>query len=140
MHDEKDTDSAAHDAPIAPREEQSNMMMDDINIPMVATGVAFFAVFLAVLIVSLQAWFYTYQAAERRAKTLPQESPESPLGSLLQMQRKELHDPPGIARKLPGLAAGTAPGASTAKAPDHYRMPIDAAMQGVMNEYAQGAR
>src|SRR3954469_9440275 len=95
------------------KEEGGNVQMDDINIPIVAIAVAFFAILLAVTIVSLQAWFYNYQASERAAKMLAQDDPGdanhvgTELGVLLKKQRDELYMPAGPGR--PPEVAATAP-------------------------------
>ena len=95
--------TAAEEAHAHERDEQSNLNMDDINIPLVAVSVLFFGVLLAVTIASLQAWFYHEQTAIREANTLPRDyyvaattqSAEqgTNLGILWHKQRTELHDP-----------------------------------------------
>ena len=129
------------------KEEGGNVQMDDINIPIVAVAVAFFAVLLAVTIVSLQAGFYHYQASERQAKMLAQDDPGdahhvgTELGILLKKQRDELRDPPGLARapEVPATAPATGPKPPTATAVARTkRIPIDAAMTIVEKEYAAG--
>jgi hypothetical protein len=111
------------------KEPGGNVQTDDINIPMVAVFVAFFAVLLAVTITGLQAWFYNYQAAERAAKTAPQDDPSTELGAILHEQRAELTTP-GLARPAPG-----ATGAATQNRPN--RVPIDQAMADVVAAYAR---
>ena len=118
------------------REEGGNIQMDDINIPLVTVIVAFFAILLAVTIVSLQAWFYNQQTAERESKILPQDDPRTELGAILAKQRQELHEG-GFAR--PAVPVATAPGAATSSQPvAARRIPIDQAMQLVISEYNAG--
>ena len=102
--------------------------MDDINIPLVAVIVAFFGVLLAcVTIVSLQAWFYNRESAERQRQTLAQDDPATELGALWAKQRRELDDPPGLARSLV-TASAPATGTSQPTTQPHRRIPIDEAM------------
>lgn len=123
------------------REEGGNVQMDDINIPLVATVVAFFAVFLAVAIVSLQAWVYHYQAWEQASKTLPQEDPKTQLGAILAAQRADLHAPAGPVLHVEATAATKAAGSTQAvKPPVKMRIPIDQAMRIVAEDYAKGTR
>lgn len=122
--------------------------MDDINIPLVAISVAFFAVFLSVVIVGLQAWVYNYESAETVRKTLAQDDPRTTLGAILKMQRHELQVA-GYARgstaTAPASASAPASAAARATAPNAaltYRIPIDRAMDKVVAQYAaaQAAR
>src|ERR1700744_4387444 len=76
--------------PIRP-EPGSNMQMDDINIPLLAVSVAFFAVCLLICVIGLQAWFYHYDNAERLAKTVPQGDPSTELGQMLENDNQELY-------------------------------------------------
>ena len=126
---------AAEGAP-QPREEAGNLPMDGINIPLVATVVACFVALLAVLIISLQAAFYNYQAGERTRKTLSQEDPHTELGALLAEQRRELKDGPSARR----LAAGAGGATSTSAASQVKRdvKPIEEAMRLVSREYSEG--
>jgi hypothetical protein len=124
------------------KEEGGNVQMDDINIPLVAVIVAFFAVLLAVTIVSLQAWFYNVQTAERQRQQLAQDDPATELGALWAKQRHELTDAPGWARALGPATTGPATGSSTgASAAARKRIPIEQAMAIVEKEYsaARGA-
>jgi hypothetical protein len=116
------------------REEGGNVQMDDINIPLVAVIVAFFGVLLAVTIVSLQAWFYNRQTAERQRQTLAQDDPATELGALWAKQQHELNDAPGFARTLVAASA-PATGTSQPATQPHKRIPIDAAMVIVEKEY-----
>jgi hypothetical protein len=119
------------------REDGHDVQTDDINIPMVAIFVVFFAVLLSVVIISLQAWFYGYQESERAQKLESQESPRTALGSMLQEQRAEIHDA-GLVRAP--AATGPAPAtnaAATNNTPRKSRVPIDEAMKLVINEYAR---
>jgi hypothetical protein len=116
------------------REEGGNVQMDDINIPLVAVIVAFFGVLLAVTIVSLQAWFYNRESAERQRQTLAQDDPATELGALWAKQRRELDDPPGLARSLV-TASAPATGTSQPTTQPHRRIPIDEAMAIVAKEY-----
>ena len=100
---------------------------EDINIPLVATVVAFFAVLLAVSIVSLQAWFYNADAAERARKQLSEYDPNTPFGALVINQEKELTDPVGW-----NDHAGQA-----GQAKKIVREPIDRAIDATAKEYAQ---
>src|ERR1700761_2488429 len=95
------------------KEEGGNVQTDDINIPMVAVSVAFFAVLLAVTIVGLQAWFYNRDAAERLAKTIPQDDPRTWLGGILQTQRGDLQGYGPVRDLSPATKPGaTAPAAA----------------------------
>ena len=121
------------------KEEGGNVQMDDINIPIVAVIVAFFAVLLAVTIVSLQAWFYNVQAAERQRQTLAQDDPATELGAIWAKQRHELNDAAGWARTLGPATSGPATAASTGAsqpAAGRKRMPIEQAMAIVEKEYS----
>ncbi|HVX85228.1 MAG TPA: hypothetical protein VH253_10625 [Phycisphaerae bacterium] len=100
---------------------------EDINIPLVATVVAFFAVLLAVSIVSLQAWFYNADTAERARKQLAEFDPNTPLGALVAAQEKELNDPVGWNDRV-GQAG---------QANKIVREPIDRAIDATAKEYAQ---
>ena len=145
MHDEDAKETPQGREP--PREERGNLRMDDINIPMVATGVVFFAVVLGVMIIALQAWFYNKQASERQRKLLPQEDARTELGALLQRQREELQVAPGTQRAHPRLAVAAteaAPGtvagttvASTGTKPEKLWIPIETAMKVVARQYGQ---
>jgi hypothetical protein len=120
------------------REEGGNVQMDDINIPLVAVIVAFFAVLLAVTIVSLQAWFYNRQTAERQRQTLAQDDPATELGALWAKQRHELNDAPGWARSMAVATTGPATGSSTGTSQPaaKKRIPIDEGMAIVEKEYS----
>ena len=124
-----------------PREEQSNLMMDDINIPVVATAVAFFVVLLSVVVISLQAAFYHYAASERQRKTLPQEDKGTELGAMLADQRQELYVGPDARRLAQAAATGSAPSTGSATATGAIAqgggkwLPIDEAMRMVSREY-----
>jgi len=137
MHDEHarnaNNASEAHE----PREEQSNLMMDDINIPMVATSVAFFVVLLAVTIIGLQAAFYNYEAAERKSKQLPQEDPRTELGASLRAQREQLHVPFAARMQAQAPATGSAPASLAATQGNPNWVSIDTAMQLVSKDYSQ---
>lgn len=99
---------------------------EDINIPMVATVVAFFAVFLAVSIITLQAWFYSSDAAERARKQARQYDPGTQLGQVHAKQEADLAAPSswndntgfGQAKKV-------------------VRIPIDRAITATVQQYAQ---
>ena len=81
----------------------SQGQLDDINAPMVAVIVSLSAALLAVTIVSLQAWFYNADEAERTSprKNPAQFSYDTPLGKMVQKQTTELqiigwNDRPGM--------------------------------------------
>ncbi len=127
--------------------------MDDINIPLVAVGVALFGCVLAVLIIGLQAWFLQVSNAEKLGKTLPQENPRTKLaltqgeprtelGRLLQKQRAELLVPPAERKAMPAggaVVATTTTSAATASQPARKLwIPIDTAMRIVSREYSGG--
>lgn len=98
---------------------------EDINIPLVTIAVAFFAVFLAVVIVGLQAWFYSYAEAEHIAKQVPQGAPGTLLGGQLAQCEHELHDPPGWNDRTGyGQAKGI------------RRIPIESAINATIKTYA----
>lgn len=99
---------------------------EDINIPLVATVVAFFAVLLAVSIVSLQAWFYNADAAERARKQLSEYDPNTPLGALVLNQEKDLQDP---------VSWNDHAGMGQAK--KIVREPIDQAIDATAKQYAE---
>jgi hypothetical protein len=111
------------------KEDGHDVQTDDINIPMVAIFVAFFAILLAVVIISLQAWFYGFQEAERQRKLAPQESTLTALGAMLEEQRTELRQGPSAAR----TGATTNPAAGRPRT-----VPIEQAMIIVANEYRTG--
>jgi hypothetical protein len=116
----------------ATSDPQSNLRMDDINIPLVAVVVACFVAVVAVVIIFLQAAFYTYRAGEQARKTLPQEDVHTELGAMLAEQRRELERGPGERR----LAAG---GTATSAASQAKRdaVPIGEAMRVVSGEYSE---
>jgi hypothetical protein len=117
------------------KEDGHDVQTDDINIPLLGIFVVFFAVLLAVVIVSLQAWFYNVQANDRAAKMRPQESTDTELGSMLAQQRAELHTP-GLARDTSPPATGPAnTSAPNSNAQRHRRMTIDEAMKLTVANY-----
>jgi hypothetical protein len=133
----KTTPGEAHASPeFAPhavqREEGGNVQHDDINIPLVATMVAFFGALLAVTIVSLQAWIYAQQAAETEAQTVkqPDRDPSTWLGAILTGQRKEI-ETTGPVRDTTG--GTTKPGVTPP--PPKQRITIEQAMQLVEANY-----
>jgi hypothetical protein len=99
---------------------------EDINIPLLTLSVFFFAAFLVVVIVGLQAWFYNYSEAERAAKQVPQGAPGTVLGDLLAQHDRDLHAAPGWNDRLPG-----------GEGKKIRRVPIDQAMQFTVTQYAQ---
>ncbi|HUO08625.1 MAG TPA: hypothetical protein VM008_10025 [Phycisphaerae bacterium] len=106
--------------PIRP-EPGSNMQMDDINIPLLAVSVAFFAVCLLILVIGLQAWFYHYDNAERAAKMVPEGDPSTPLGQMLENAHAEMYGKPVENPRFPK---------------EHVmRIPIDNAMEMVAERY-----
>lgn len=142
----KNSEVPAAGAVSEPREEQSNLMMDDINIPVVATAVALFVVLLAVVVISLQAAFYHYAASERQRKTLPQEDKGTELGAMLAEQRQELYvgldarrvaqaTATGSAPATGSVATGIAPVLGTLPQGGGNWLPIDEAMRTVSREY-----
>jgi hypothetical protein len=98
---------------------------EDINIPMVATVVAFFAVFLAVSIVTLQAWFYASDAAERARKQAPQYDVSTPLGTVYQAQMAEINGATSWNDRIAGGQANKI-----------VRIPIDRAIEETAKRYA----
>jgi hypothetical protein len=106
------------------REEGGNVQMDDINIPLVAITVAFFGILLAVLVVSIHAWFYSRQAAERVAKTLPQDDPATWVGAIHQRERERIS------------SSGSEPTSTAPNAPLKHHIPIHDAMALIQKEYA----
>ena len=105
-------------------EEDSHTQTDDINIPLVAVSVAFFAVLMLVLVLGLQAWFYNADNAERTAKTIPQGTPGTALGDMLANQHAELYGDKGAANPRMG------------KDSKAVRIPISDAMDAVVKQYA----
>lgn len=83
----------------------------DINVSLIATVGIFAAVGLFVLIVGLQAWFYTYSAAEKALKTLP----DTTYDSMVHLQKQQLAGEGEWQGKV---------------------LPIDQAMDRVQREYA----
>src|SRR5579884_1694785 len=77
------------------QEPGSNMQMDDINIPLLAVSVAFFGVFLLVLMIALEATFYHFDDAERARKMVKQGAPGTPLGEMLANDHAEMYGEPG---------------------------------------------
>lgn len=142
---------ATHSPTAAP--ELSAGQMDDINIPLVAVSVAFFACLLAVTILSLQAWFMNADRAEMQRKIAPQEDPRTfealaksdmatPLGQILQKQRAQLEVAPAQRKNDPAPAPATTGTATTTgttpsqPAPKLW-VPIDTAMDLVSQDYHQ---
>jgi hypothetical protein len=107
--------------PIRP-EPGSNMQMDDINIPLLAVSVAFFAVVLLLLVIGLQAWFYHYDQDERDAKTVAQGAPGTPLGEMLANAHGEMYGKASENTRFP-------------KDQHVMRIPIDVAMEQVAKDY-----
>lgn len=97
---------------------------ENINIPMVAISVIFFAAFLTVAIVGLQAWFYNTKHAEIAAMQAPEGGPNTPLGDQLAQYNRELYD--GGLNDRPGYSEGKR----------ITRIPIDAAMTDIVQRYA----
>jgi hypothetical protein len=121
------------------KEDDRHWQVDDINIPLVAVSVAFFGVLLSVTIIGLQAWFYNARAHETAIKTLPQEDSRTELGALLEKQRKQLTAPAG--EITPATASAPATGNASASAPVRkFHIPIEAAMDAVSRQYAEGTR
>jgi hypothetical protein len=100
---------------------------EDINIPLVTMVVAFFAVFLAVSIVTLQAWFYSSDAAERARKQARQYDPGTPLGAVYQQQMAEVNGPASWNDRIPGGQANKI-----------VRIPINQAIEATAKQYAAG--
>ena len=128
----------AEEAHAHERDEQSNLNMDDINIPLVAVSVLFFGVLLAVTIATLQAWFYHQQTSIREANTLPRDyyvaattqSAEqgTDLGILWHKQRMELRDPEHAVSRV----AATEPGKTPPAGPK--RISIDEAIATIVRD------
>jgi len=122
--------------------------MDDINIPVVAVSVAFFACLLVVTITGLQAWFMHADSAEIAAKTARQEDPRTtdvlrdrekvstPLGKILQLQRGQLYLPPN--QQIPEPVVASAPTSTTSAPQPKLWVSIDTAMDLVSKDYAKG--
>ena len=109
--------------PIRP-EPGSNMQMDDINIPLLAVSVAFFAVCLLILVIGLQAWFYHYDDAERAEKTVAEGAPGTELGAMVENAQAEMYGKSGENPRFP-------------KDQHVMRIPIDNAMEIVANKYEE---
>jgi hypothetical protein len=107
--------------PVRP-EPGSNMQMDDINIPLLAVSVAFFAVCLLILVIGLQAWFYHYDNAERAEKMVAEGAPNTPLGEMLANAHDEMYSKPADNPRFP-------------KDQHVMRIPIDDAMEMVAKRY-----
>ena len=137
--------------------EQSAGQMDDINIPLVAVSVAFFACLLSVAIISLQAWFMHADRAEIQSKLAPQEDPRTfdalaksdmatPLGQILQKQRAQLEVAPDQRRNEPATAPAPSPATTTTTSATASQpvkklwVPIDTAMVLVSQDYHQGGQ
>jgi hypothetical protein len=105
-------------------EEDAHTQTDDINIPLVAVSVAFFAVLMLVLVIGIQAWFYNVDTAERERKILPQGSAGTALGDMLANQRAELYGNKGEVNSQMG------------KDSKAVRIPITDAMDAVVKQYA----
>jgi hypothetical protein len=99
---------------------------EDINIPLLTVSVVFFAAFLVVVVVGLQAWFYNYAEGERVAKQLPQGHPETDLGRRYAVYDRDLHAPAGWNDRMEG-----------GEAKKIRRVPIEEAMKFTVNQYAQ---
>ncbi len=105
-------------------EEDAHTQTDDINIPLVAVSVAFFAVLMLVLVLGLQAWFYNADRAERAAKMVDQGAPGTELGDMLLKQRAELYvEKPTVNDRM-------------GKDSKAMRIPMDQAMDLVVKQYA----
>jgi len=115
------------------KEDEGNVQMDDINIPLVAFGVTFFAAFLAVTIVFLQAWVYNGEAAETFARTAKQGAPGTEYGDMLIAQHNDLDAPAGPSRPL-DLAAPATTSSPASNAAVRMHIPIDNAIQIVAKE------
>jgi hypothetical protein len=89
---------------------------DGINVAQVAMIGTFLALGLLVVVLFLQAWFYHADDAERRDKTVKQDDPTTPYGSMVKEHQAI-------------LATGDAPDAS---GKIHHGLPIDVAMKMVV--------
>ena len=114
-------------------EDGGNVQMDDINIPLVAISVTFFAVSLAVLIISLQAWVYNSANAETAARTAKQGAPGTELGDMLVAQHNDLNASAGPSRPL-DLSAPATTSAPATGAAVRMHIPIDDAIRIVAKE------
>ncbi len=110
-------------------EEDAHTQTDDINIPLVAVSVLFFAMLMLVLVLGLQAWIYNAKNSETAAKTVAQGSAGTELGDMVAKDRAELY----VDKMAPNDRMG--------KDSKAMRIPIDRAMELVVNDYtqAQGA-
>jgi hypothetical protein len=111
--------------PVHP-EPGAHTQAEDINIPLVTISVLFFACFLVVVIVGLQAWFYNFDDAERAAKQVPQGGPGTPLGEQLAIYDHDLHAPAGWNDRIPG-----------GEGRKIRRVPINDAMKFTVAKYSQ---
>ena len=71
------------------KEPNANVQGDDINIPLVAASVTVSAILLFVLVVLLQAWYYSSMAVEAEAKI----EPWAPLAQVQAKQQEQLNTP-----------------------------------------------
>jgi hypothetical protein len=110
-------------------EPGAHTQAEDINIPLLTISVIFFAAFLVVVIVGLQAWFYNYAESERVAKQAPQGGPGTVLGDQLATYDRDLHAPPGWNDRIPG-----------GEARKIRRVPIEDAMKFTVAKYHQNDR
>jgi hypothetical protein len=106
-------------------EEDAHTQTDDINIPLVAVSVLFFAMLMLVLVLGLQAWIYNAANSEKLTKTVPQGSAGTALGDMLAKDRSEMY----VDKVVPNDRMG--------KDSKAMRIPIDRAMELVVNDYAQ---
>jgi hypothetical protein len=64
---------------------------DEVNVGLLAVVGTFAAVVVVLIVVLLQAWFYNWRGSMADAKTLPMNSPETPLGRALVEQQEKIN-------------------------------------------------
>lgn len=100
---------------------------DDINVALVGVIVLFFAAFLLVSVVALQAMFYNQAGAETEGKTASQGAPSTELGKASADWDKLLHANGAVDNVLAPPKNGQYPKVTV--------KPIDVAMQDVIKKY-----
>jgi hypothetical protein len=106
---------------------------DDINVGFIAIMVAFFAAFLLVSLIGLEAVFYNQVDAETEAKAAPQGSPNTLLGKS-KANWKVMSEASGT---VDNILAAPKPNAVTGKMeyPKMVVKPVDEAMKEVAARY-----
>ncbi len=73
-----------------PPENSPQVEPDEVNAGLLGVVGTFLAVVVVLIVVLLQAWFYNWRASIAQERTLPSDSPQTPLGRALVEQRETI--------------------------------------------------